>query len=1429
MAKNYSFRKRTRKSLIAALCAVSVTCTGLAAACTHTDDEDKKPTPPVKEDTQLLKNGNFEFFTVPEDGVYLINNVSDWSLSGDSSVKSGIIGTSKAAWDKHTDENLASTLDYNNDLSTSDEDYVDYNSMRSADILYKDSYAALLKSDDVKDSWIKNQGYESYFGITGSDEDGYKLGTQTVYKNADDGEFYFDEDFTKCVRQELLANPGTHLGNYEQRDGKHYYGNTQVYADDDGNLFEDEDKENSVGNVLMIHNYTTDGKNNGLQQSYSSTSISLEANTSAEISLWVKTSNLKFDKGYSAIDEQDKGAFIDVVHSVSGNSLDSFSIKSINTEKILAQAEKDGVTTTASNGWIKYTVYVNGCDFAASTIQLRLGLGNSGEDEKCTGYAFFDDVTVTKYRSLDSEGCTYKENSQKIKDANTAATLMNEGEEKQFIADAEMRISDGTDKRHAYDFYYALDLASEIGDRKYQGINFNRDNSQAGLTTQESEDKLYATSLSNGATLSDIAEKALDENVRLMTNVDERYTDKGDLLGTFNLDHRFTASEFKNTNQDYAKLLNDALLGEDNTLPDASGNMIVMFSAWGAAYTTTVNQSTGETAFVLEGDEYKLISFWVKTSDMDGVTPLTAKIYDKNDDENTQSITVNSTGVKTNFEDDEDIYNGWVQCFAFVKNETDKKAEFNLDFCLGNTDIVGAKSYPGGWAAIADLKILDINEDVYKLATSGERTMLLDFTSESTDESGFEFDATTGISDIRNEISQPSKYNGYNGANSMITETNGNFSFDGLNTNKLAGLVNKDYAENYDTWNLIASAFKAEANWNAVFGEECYQPLIIINNLRAYADKAGATEDTVTNYYVVAEHDYSGAVVTTADGKIYRKATKEDWDNKTDDTVFYSLNSNYGFAGEAKTVSANSYETISIKVKVSEGAQAYIYLVDANDTRKLLGYETPAYSFYYDEEGNVLDKEFDSDWKEAEHREHIVYKVRNDGLYENEDGKVFANLYNLDKSFKNYKYEHNTFYNADGEPVSFDKLVDGETYYSDKEATKVADHYLVSTNGTRVFECVDGTYYYLEVNKDGKLERTTEVNNFDSKLAAETSWNKQFFATVGDTHGEWETVNFFIHTGSESKKYRLELWSGDRTKTGVDNDGNFSSGAVAFDYSAYSITSSNYSTLVGEYEDKVVEAFRQKLIEKDKLDVIPSNNENISYFEQQLVEDGVLTQTEVDEIKSSVGYEAKYHTYNLYDSKAYIPFNQNTANEGETGYAYKVTDFSETLAYFNYRDEAQNSQNVFIDYSAVDQSITLNTDSGSDDGNTDEEEETNNFGDLMLYIASIILVVVLLFTLVVLFVRSILKNIKKNNPTNDKPTYRQRKRYVKKVSDNADAEENASEAAEEEATEQAPVEEPQTEETPVEETATPVEEVPAEETPVEESTTETPDDGEKSE
>ena len=79
----YNKFSKIRKSALAALCAVAVTCTGLAAACSPVvnntgDGGDNSST--SREDTQLLKNGNFEFFgTIPEDAVYLIKNVSNWS------------------------------------------------------------------------------------------------------------------------------------------------------------------------------------------------------------------------------------------------------------------------------------------------------------------------------------------------------------------------------------------------------------------------------------------------------------------------------------------------------------------------------------------------------------------------------------------------------------------------------------------------------------------------------------------------------------------------------------------------------------------------------------------------------------------------------------------------------------------------------------------------------------------------------------------------------------------------------------------------------------------------------------------------------------------------------------------------------------------------------------------------------------------------------------------------------------------------------------------------------------------------------------------------------------------------------------------------------------------------------------------------------
>ena len=229
MAKN-TYKKATRKALIAALCALSVSCTAVAAACTP-ENEDKDPAKPSKEDSQLLKNGSFEFFNIPDDAVYLIKNVDNWTLGGDSSVKSGIIGTSPKDWGALSADNLEHDLEYNNDVGTSSDDYVDYNSMRSRDILYKEPYAATRTEEQItNDNIIENfGGLQKFLGIEGDDEKGYTYEGEKVYKNADEKDFYFDEEYTKHVIKAVIANTATHLGKFEEKNGEWYLGDQKLY------------------------------------------------------------------------------------------------------------------------------------------------------------------------------------------------------------------------------------------------------------------------------------------------------------------------------------------------------------------------------------------------------------------------------------------------------------------------------------------------------------------------------------------------------------------------------------------------------------------------------------------------------------------------------------------------------------------------------------------------------------------------------------------------------------------------------------------------------------------------------------------------------------------------------------------------------------------------------------------------------------------------------------------------------------------------------------------------------------------------------------------------------------------------------------------------------------------------------------------------
>lgn len=1413
-----------RKSAIATLCAVAVTCTGLAAACNSNDNPpDDDTSTPRKEDTQLLKNGNFEYSTVPDDAVHLIKNVNNWSRSGDSSgTMSGIINTSDAAWKKITDYELKGKLDANNDLNVSDSDYadkyVDYNGMDSGDILYIDPYVAGLSDSNIgdnekglaKDNLILGGGkqeqrsYKQFLGIEEDSEGNLSFRGQPVYFDEDSGDYFFDEEFTRSVRYAIIDNPQTHYG--ELTEGETYVVNGEEYkllVDEDGNYYFDVDgngkidklEDQSVGNVLMVHNYPTNTKYNGIYQYYSSQSITLEANTAAEISVWVKTSDLKFDKGYLlGSNEQDRGAYIEVTQSVASSTIDSFKIKAINTQKILA----DNPDLDTNNGWLQYTIYVNACDFASSTINIRLGLGDSAINEKVTGYAFFDDVEVKKYVDLEDEGCSFSENLEKLQLGSENASycsLTSEGNEKIFYADKQVR--GGEDDRFSTRFHYLVDLASEKYNVESQKtpINFNDLTVTAGLTTYEDKDKTYASAKKSGATVT--SGITCDSTTEYLIPDAMKYEGGrptfNDLIGIYQKDmadnteyNFFTSTKTDDSGRglsfvDLSQRLNGAITGESGLLAldrfslQDSGSMLVMLSRYGAAYTSTLENNT---LFTVNGTDsennYKIISFWIKTSDMNGATAATVKIVDVNNDENSATITVDSTNVTTNVGKEKDIYCGWVQCFFFVSNSTKEEQTFKIEFSFGNTDIstATATSYNYGWAAMANIQSLDVTEDIFKITSAGTYSKTLNFSEESP-KSHTPFDNATRMGNVNKEVGTPSNYYGVNGGSSYVTDKEFGDDYDKQNNKKdaITGLINREGFENYVNWQEIARGFGATSMtsaveaWNSVFGEDCYQPLIIVDSLRTYYDRVTASEDYIKEhldqYYIKSET----GVFVPADGTEYDE-------NET----YYSMSQvkNFGYIGNSVTVTASNYKTISVKVMVTGSAEAWIYLVDSS-SYKVANFELPQYTYYYDNDGNVLSEELDSEWSNAEHRNAIVYKLRADGLYDGEDG-VYANLSNLLKRFKYSEFENNTFFTADGTEVSYDELEDGVTYYN--ENGKIASHYLV-VGEQKVFEYdaeTESYYYLVKSSSSSKKVRSVEVKDFDTQYARYNNSGKvapEYAVKVDNTNGEWVTVNFVIHTGNQAKDYRLELWSGKRDETGADNAVD---GAVAFDYVDSGITSSNYSTILAEYETRIKNIYINLIADtEDGESILASENlSKLNLIElkakvAELVEAGKITEAAItaafEAEKLDENYAVNYFTFSWYDSAQYVPFNRETAAAGQTGYDYTASSYSETLVYFSTRDYADNSYNMYVDYSAVDQTISINNQTPDSDGPEEQTPTDDNNQSGWLLITSIILFAVLMFVLIALLIRYLWKKYSKKRGQKQiqKNNYKQRERYIRKL------------------------------------------------------------------
>lgn len=168
-----------------------------------------------------------------------------------------------------------------------------------------------------------------------------------------------------------------------------YYGLVKNEYDAD-----DSDKRvnpNVAGNkILMINNKVTSKPGQGTAQKFlSSSSITVNQNSYAKISVWVNTYNLT-TVVKDRKDSKEFGAYISLTNSVGSVDYENVLIDNINTE----------------GKWAEYSVYVKGSEINTATFSLTLGLGRgskSNTDGYVEGFAYFDNVSYTSYTKAEFE------------------------------------------------------------------------------------------------------------------------------------------------------------------------------------------------------------------------------------------------------------------------------------------------------------------------------------------------------------------------------------------------------------------------------------------------------------------------------------------------------------------------------------------------------------------------------------------------------------------------------------------------------------------------------------------------------------------------------------------------------------------------------------------------------------------------------------------------------------------------------------------------------------------------------------------------------------------------------------------------------------------------------------------------------------------
>ncbi len=703
----------------------------------------------------------------------------------------------------------------------------------------------------------------------------------------------------------------------------------------------------------------------------------------------------------------------------------------------------------------------------------------------------------------------------------------------------------------------------------------------------------------------------------------------------------------------YEKDIKDKFPFEDDT------PILMLLSEGGAAYTAKlgVAESANNSLFRLDPDSRILISFFVKTSAIQsGLTGAGAKIVDSNNPNNTPAISpfdstkISTVDIDPDDESKSDLYKGWVQCFFFVENDTDAPQEFHLELTYGPTSssIVGSNeySYGDGYAAFTNFEIKPLTKTEYGYASTGDRAVKVSLTGRVEETKTFDSVSATEEKDLEKGPALPANYRGVLGGSDYVQKNE--VSVPNVRPENIAsGLLNekykKTYSESAEAWQAVLSKAagsyqNADEWWRNLFGDE-RQPLVIVN-----AEGGDPTS--------------------------------------------------YGYFGETASVAASSYRRISMRVKVSNGATAHIYLTDVSAAEKsgqLIYPDLPAYTYWYDDDGNIVNMDPSADNFDDEGK--ILYTLQSNGLYRKADSEsetYYANLSN---------------FGTDGEGN------------------------LVTKDGTIAFYAYEGAFYaYYDEETD---KYSTPVNDLHTDATLPLRYDFSDLSKLkgteivvtGTEEEEWVTVNFYIRTGTEAKDYRIEVWGGTRDGSQKNPAGSY----VFFSNFISEDVSSNYTNYLNE------------TVEHAKAEYNAAHG-------YELGDDGFLGKDDLLPEEY-----AKYYTYTFYDSVTYLRYDETTDEDGlgNPWTNYVQSAYSESLVSLYYEDRTDGGMpkySFYLDYSPIDVTIVAdypNDEEEPDDDHTDEDDTTDD-GNIWLLISSGSLAIILLIVIVILIVRGLMKKFGKH-------------------------------------------------------------------------------------